>query len=713
MAPIVDKKLYVLQNDTPVVPLDCKKAFEMLTPREKSYAHHIARASFEGGLITFCQVSPEAPAIFAILHRVFYSEPIDALKQKAKDLGWSDEEFTSLLVYAAGFYADHGNYKGFGDSKIIPNVDQAKLRQLFEKSVAFEKEPTLLKLYNKIEHRIFSLEPKHLSLGFPEEGVTTYFSSNVTKDDAELVRSFLKENNLEGWNTRLEKRQEGTKTIFIIRLASIPQAQNEIFTKEFEGATFIVKNGDYGHILENVIPELAKAKDFVANENQLHMIEKYIEHFTTGDINAHKDGSRYWIKDINPAIESYIGFIENYRDPDGFRSEFEGFVTAVNKETSQKFQVLVERAEELIQRLPWGAGYEKDKFLKPDFTSLDVIGFAGSGLPAGINIPNYDEIRQNEGFKNVSLGNVIAAIPKQKVEFLSAEDEELFKKYYVESFEVQVGLHELLGHGSGKLLMRDEDGKLNFDKENVKDMLTGGEITSWYEKGETWGSKFGQLSSAYEECRAEAVGYFLSCYEDILKIFGHEGEVAQTVKYVNWLNEIRAGLVGLEYYLLDSEKWGQAHCCARYVLLRVAMAAGQGFVTIEEVTGEDGKPDLKFRLDRTKIDSVGKPAIGEFLKQLQYYKATANAVEGTKFYNQWAAVGPEQKRWREIVVARRKPRRVYVQPNTVLEANGEVSLKNYQENYEGMIQSFVERYNKESIDAMLKVWENDLPMFDL
>lgn len=30
MAPIVDKKLYVLQNDTPVVPLDCKKAFESM-----------------------------------------------------------------------------------------------------------------------------------------------------------------------------------------------------------------------------------------------------------------------------------------------------------------------------------------------------------------------------------------------------------------------------------------------------------------------------------------------------------------------------------------------------------------------------------------------------------------------------------------------------------------------------------------------------------
>uniref|UniRef100_A0A4W3GJG8 Uncharacterized protein n=1 Tax=Callorhinchus milii TaxID=7868 RepID=A0A4W3GJG8_CALMI len=83
------------------------------------------------------------------------------------------------------------------------------------------------------------------------------------------------------------------------------------------------------------------------------------------------------------------------------------------------------------------------------------------------------------------------------------------------------------------------------------------QIKSWYKHGETWDSKFCTIASTYEECRAECVGLYLCLDHSVLRIFGHEGKDAEDVMYVNWLNMVRAGVLGLEFYTPQSKTWRQ------------------------------------------------------------------------------------------------------------------------------------------------------------
>lgn len=176
-------------------------------------------------------------------------------------------------------------------------------------------------------------------------------------------------------------------------------------------------------------------------------------------------------------------------------------------------------AEELIVKLPWSKDFEKEKFSKPDFTNLDIVAFGCGGTPIGINIPNYDDIRQNEGFKNVNLGNVYPQPRLETIQFLDETDATLMVKHFKDSLTLIVALHELLGHGTGKLFQKDENGVLNFDQAAVKNPFDGSDINTCYQHGETWSQKFGKLHSGYEECRADSVAVHLMHFPRPFEIF--------------------------------------------------------------------------------------------------------------------------------------------------------------------------------------------------
>lgn len=701
-----DQLKHYLADDPPtVVPLEIKPHFEALSEKEKLYSHQISLACFSGTRALYKQTSPESQHIHDLIIELHNHCKGDwkALQTESKT---SDEDLKHFLSYAAQFLGNGGNFKSFGDTKILPRLGKDSFQKLASATSRASK------LFGLAQSGIFDAKsPASLSLGYPDQGhVTSYYpdSPNITKKEITLVSDFFESKKLLPENTRMRKTPSGDFEILIASSQTDPSRSARDLDQskfdlegELKGKTATLVYGDYSPEMTKIAKALADAKPHAANEIEAQMLDEYVTSFTTGSCNTWKASQASWIKDKQPTVESDIGFIETYRDPHGIRGEWEGFVAMVNKERTRAFQKLVNAAPQQIPKLPWSKDFEKDKFLAPDFTSLEVMTFAGSGIPAGINIPNYDDIRQNVGFKNVSLGNVLSAkAPSEKVPFIHDDDLEVYKAYRDPAFEVQVGLHELLGHGCGKLLQETSPGQYNFDHSHPPtNPLTEKPVNKWYKPGQTWGSVFGALAGPYEECRAECVAMALCCDYDILRIFGFDNgdetdpgksNEASDVMYVSYLQMARAGVAALEFWDPSSKKWGQPHMQARFSILRVFLDAGGDFCTLK-YSNKDKPDDLTVRIDRSKIISHGRPAIEKYLQKLQVYKATADIEAGRKMFNglttvdEWSA-----QKARLVVLAQKQPRKVFVQANTAIEG-GKVVLKEYEATPEGMIKSWADR----------------------
>ncbi|PON27672.1 dipeptidyl-peptidase 3 [Trichoderma gamsii] len=455
---------------------------------------------------------------------------------------------------------------------------------------------------------------------------------------------------------------------------------NEVNSVELQAlltymATFLSNVGNYyGSGDQKFIPSVDKSLlHKLATRSTRSVISAYIESFETGSLDAYRKSQRLWVRDKAPRVENIFGFVEPYRDPQGVRAEFEALVAIADDKETLLLTKLVDNSARFIRWLPWatpkndGKGpFEKSLFEPPDCSSIHALAYCSSIIFPGINLPNYNDIRQEDGFKNVIISNRMIA-ESQAIQYPLVEESEAeqFKKHRFHAYYWWVVLHELLGHGTGQMMVENAD-------------------------GQTWTGQFGDLATTVDECRAEFVGAYLMDDSELLALFGFtdSSEIcAEDLTYNLYLQLGVDGLRGLSNYNVQSNNWGQAHSRAHFAILKCLLQDGGGVITVAHNKLEHS---LKVRVDRSKIRTHGKPALGNMLLHLHMFRCTADTKGCRTYYEKLSSVNGEYIEWRETVLATKPPPLIFTQANTFL-GGDTVTLKEYEPTAEGVIASWAER----------------------
>lgn len=359
-----------------------------------------------------------------------------------------------------------GNYDSFGQTKFIPELDPDHFEEILKCSANYQSD--IEYIWECTKDIIYDDTLPYRTINLNEKNGKNYFYlGDIKEDDIKKIDLLLQQKEIDPLNTRLLMINPSK---FACLIASVEEKIEEWYPN------LIGYYGEFSSFLDKINQNLLKAKEFCSNENQRLMLESYIESFHTGSITKHMDAQRFWVKDKKPCVEMNMGWIETYYDPIGVRASYEGWVALTDKEKTKKFNALVENAEAILLHFPWSSEFERSHFVSPDFTALDVVCFASSSCPIGINIPNYQEIKENEGFKNISLSNAYPSYTAENLIFCNEKDIDLLKTIGKQAYTMHVACHELLGHGSGRLLRKNHKGEFNFDIDNLLNPLSNERI---------------------------------------------------------------------------------------------------------------------------------------------------------------------------------------------------------------------------------------------
>jgi dipeptidyl-peptidase III len=220
--------------------------------------------------------------------------------------------------------------------------------------------------------------------------------------------------------------------------------------------------GRYDAQIREIVTHLEAAIPF-ATDAMAKALRALVRFYQTGENDDRVAYDIAWVLDRDSPVDTINGFVEVYMDARGIKGAWEALVYYVNPHKTEGIRKLAAAAQWFEDRMPWADEYKKRNVRGVSANAIDVVietGDSGPVTPIGINLPNDQIIREHHGSKSVSLSNANQAydkstLPEFRREFAwSPEEAERAEKWSSVAGELTTDLHEVIGHGSGRVADR-------------------------------------------------------------------------------------------------------------------------------------------------------------------------------------------------------------------------------------------------------------------
>ena len=215
--------------------------------------------------------------------------------------------------------------------------------------------------------------------------------------------------------------------------------------------------GMYAQFLGKAVECFEKARAY-AEPGQDKVIDDLIRFYRSGEPEDWLRFGASWVQN-NANVDFANGFIEVYRDARGAKGTSQSFVSITDQRVNALMLKIADNAQYFEDRAPWDAKYKKQGVKPPMAKAVETIVETGDFhvTTVGDNLPNENEIHEKYGSKSfLFTGSTRAfahAVGYTSLEEFAYSPEEIAraKKYGDEAEDLETALHEIIGHGSGKL----------------------------------------------------------------------------------------------------------------------------------------------------------------------------------------------------------------------------------------------------------------------